>query len=86
MLLKYVVASFNHNNNQTPNAQILKQQYFFTTGLCLSAFVWILVHYPPLFGIMHMGMKCRIGISSMIYRKVISKQSNIELKLDKCTY
>lgn len=79
MLLKYVVASFNPNEvDQDSDTKMLKQ-YLYTAGFCMSGFLWILVQFHAIFEVRHMGMKWRLAISSMIYRKVNNSHTTLVL-------
>jgi hypothetical protein len=46
-------------------------QYSYALGVCLTSLLHSLVIHPISFSFLYIGMKCRIGTSSLIYRKVI---------------
>ncbi|XP_032511553.2 probable multidrug resistance-associated protein lethal(2)03659 [Danaus plexippus] len=44
---------------------------FFSFGVIFSSMINIIVQHPFMMGVMHIGMKMRVGICSLIYRKAL---------------
>lgn len=45
---------------------------FFAFGIIFCSTFNVMVQHPFMMGVMHMGMKMRVGICSLIYRKVLT--------------
>lgn len=43
---------------------------FFAFGIIFCSTANVMVQHPFMMGVMHMGMKMRVGVCSLIYRKV----------------
>ncbi|ODM98987.1 Multidrug resistance-associated protein 4 [Orchesella cincta] len=47
------------------------QQLVYASGVCFTSLAHALLMHPVSFGILHLGMKCRVATSSLIYRKTL---------------
>lgn len=63
LFLKYTISSFSDGSETW-------KQYAYATGVCLTALLHTLILQPSMFSIQHVGMKCRVAVCSLIYRKV----------------
>lgn len=43
---------------------------FFSFGVVFCSMINVMVQHPFMMGVMHIGMKMRVGVCSLIYRKV----------------
>ncbi|XP_035707943.1 multidrug resistance-associated protein 4 isoform X2 [Folsomia candida] len=54
------------------------EPYVYTAGICISTFLHVIILHPCDFVISHIGMKCRVGLSALIYRKALRLHSKSE--------
>ncbi|ODN02388.1 Multidrug resistance-associated protein 4 [Orchesella cincta] len=65
MCLKLYIRSFND-----PEVTI-GWMCFYAAGVCICTLLHILLNHPTAFQMCISGMKCRVGVSSLIYRKAL---------------
>ena len=61
--MRLFISSFTNSSNS-------KQQVTYAAGVCVAAFLHVVLHHAASFRIYHIGMKCRVAASALIYRKV----------------
>ena len=60
----------------TPDPMSLAEAYFHAGGIVVFAMLYTFTHHPYFFGVMHLGMKARVALCALIYRKVSKKTKN----------
>ncbi|CAL8129140.1 unnamed protein product [Orchesella dallaii] len=65
IFLRFLIQSFSDHSVTK------SQQLVYATGVCFTSLAHALLMHPVSFGILHLGMKCRIATSSLIYRKTL---------------
>ncbi|KAF5277747.1 hypothetical protein FQR65_LT03727 [Abscondita terminalis] len=69
LLLARLIAFFSPS---TSNKVVTRDEaYIYAVGVILCSLLVVLFHYPYMNGVLHAGMKVRIGCCSLIYRKVL---------------
>lgn len=68
IFLKLFIRSFNDAEATTG------YQCLFAAGVCITTLLHILFNHPTAFQMCISGMKCRVAVSSLIFRKVSIKQ------------
>lgn len=63
--LKLFILSFNEDSGTSKGMQCL-----IALGVCITSLLHILLNHPTAFQMCISGMKCRVAVSSLIYRKV----------------
>ncbi len=71
ILLRLLIQTFNDGNAESWKG------YAYAGGISAVVFLHTLTIHPGVFQIMHLGMKLRVGLSMLIYRKV----SQLEIKI-----
>ena len=61
--------NYVENSNQTDSAA-LHESYGYAAGLSASVLVWAVLHHLYFYHIQHVGMRLRVALCHMIYRKV----------------
>ncbi|XP_044738847.1 probable multidrug resistance-associated protein lethal(2)03659 [Chrysoperla carnea] len=59
-----------HFHNPEPYIT-LNEAIFYATGICLLSLIYVLIEHPYFQAMMHVGMKIRVGVSQLIYRKAL---------------
>jgi hypothetical protein len=79
LFLKWLIESFSVEKAEEEDHKL--KQYMWAAGVCLTTLFHTLLLHPTMFGQQHIGMKCRVAASSLIYRKVskIGDIKNISL-------
>ncbi|XP_072935686.1 ATP-binding cassette sub-family C member 4-like isoform X2 [Epargyreus clarus] len=65
----YLSRFYNYNNMQ--GAISWGEAVFFSFGIVFCSMANVLVQHPFMMGVMHIGMKMRVGVCSLIYRKAL---------------
>ncbi|OXA62200.1 Multidrug resistance-associated protein 4 [Folsomia candida] len=65
LFLKYFIRSFNDKT------VTIQWQCAYAAGVCLSTILHILFNHPTGFKLCEQGMRCRVAVSSLIYRKAL---------------
>ncbi|CAL8080013.1 unnamed protein product [Orchesella dallaii] len=65
IFLRLLIRSFSDHSVTS------SQQLVYAAGVCLTSLFHALLMHPISFGILHLGMKCRISTCSLIYRKTL---------------
>ncbi|KOB65752.1 putative ATP-dependent bile acid permease [Operophtera brumata] len=65
----YLSRLFNYNDAKGTIAW--GEAVFFAFGIIFCSAVNVMVQHPFMMGLMHMGMKMRVGVCSLIYRKAL---------------
>lgn len=64
---------------ETPRTSIsFEEAIFFAGAIALDSLMSVFLVHPYMMGVMHQGMKCRVGACSLIYRKVRKKIKILE--------
>ncbi|XP_036373688.1 cystic fibrosis transmembrane conductance regulator-like [Megalops cyprinoides] len=71
-LLGRIIASFDPFHKEER-----EQGYFLALGLCLLFVARFLLLQPAIFGLHHLGMKIRIALFSLIYKKTLKLSSRV---------
>jgi ATP-binding cassette subfamily C (CFTR/MRP) protein 4 len=64
MFLKFLISSIANNEESW-------KKYSYAAGVTLTTLGHSLLLHPTMFANQHVGMKCRVGACSLIYRKVL---------------
>ncbi|XP_063829398.1 probable multidrug resistance-associated protein lethal(2)03659 [Ostrinia nubilalis] len=67
--LTYVDRLFNYYNSD--GSVSWGEAVFFAFGIVFCSAVNVMVQHPFMMGVMHIGMKMRVGVCSLIYRKAL---------------
>lgn len=65
-LISYYTVS--HDNESTIDK---KDAYYYAGGVIICSLLEVLLTHPYMMGVSHMGMKVRIAVCSLIYRKAL---------------
>lgn len=49
----------------------LNEAIFYAIGICFLSLIYVLIEHPYFQAMMHVGMKIRVGVSQLIYRKAL---------------
>uniref|UniRef100_A0A8C3K1Z4 Cystic fibrosis transmembrane conductance regulator n=1 Tax=Calidris pygmaea TaxID=425635 RepID=A0A8C3K1Z4_9CHAR len=72
LLLGRIIASYDPDNSSERSIA-----YYLCIGLCLLFLVRTLLIQPAIFGLQHIGMKMRIAMFSLIYKKILKLSSRV---------
>ncbi|XP_055381374.1 ATP-binding cassette sub-family C member 4-like [Condylostylus longicornis] len=64
--------------SQKDNSITKTQAYMYATGIVISLFPSVLIFHPLMFYVLEIGLRVRVGLSGLIYRKIlkVSKSSS----------
>ena len=65
VLLRELIRSFDENSSVSE-----RDQYLLAAGICLCPLIALLSYHPSAFQLYRLSMRCRLALSSLIYRKV----------------
>ena len=60
----------SHQQNEKMNMNRPHDVYLYALGVAMGSVLMTLCHHPQFFSFQHIGMKCRVAISSLVYSKV----------------
>ncbi|EDW78164.1 uncharacterized protein Dwil_GK24852 [Drosophila willistoni] len=66
LFLLKLIAYFTHNEKES-----IEAAYYYAAGVVLCSALNVFIMHPYMLGTMHVGLKLRVGMCSMIYRKAL---------------
>jgi hypothetical protein len=70
LFLRWLIQSLTDEEKKNTS-----EPYYYAAGVCIATTLHSIILHPTVFSQVHLGMKCRVATSALIYKKVTNQNS-----------